>query len=106
MKEKNKSGKPETQKKLEEQTLSQELRTVSRYLGELKFQKRLLGVDEADVWRKMEKVCELYEYAIEAERARADKAQKQLDALYARAREMKAARKTAGEAATREARHD
>lgn len=82
------------QEKLEQQTLSQELQVISRYLGKLRFRKRLFGVDEEDVWRKMEKLCELYEYALEAERARADKAQQKLDSIYARARAMQASRKT------------
>jgi len=81
------------QEKLENQTMSQDLRMISRYLGSLKFRKRLFGVDEADVWRKMEKLCELYEYALEAERTRADKAQQKLDSIYARARALQTAQK-------------
>lgn len=45
-------------------------RTVSRYLSKLKFSYRLGGVDEADVWRKIEKLCELYEDALADERER------------------------------------
>ena len=66
---------------------------VSKFLGGMKFRKRLFGVDEADVLRKMEKLCELYEYALEAERVRADAAQQKLDRIYARARAIQATRK-------------
>ncbi len=45
-------------------------RTVSRYLSKLRFSYRLGGVDEADVWRKIEKLCELYEDALADERER------------------------------------
>lgn len=47
-------------------------RSVSTYLKGIKFKKKLMGVDEADVWRKIEKICELYEAALEDERARAE----------------------------------
>ena len=89
--------KTKTQINLENQTMSQDLRTISKYLGELKFRKSLVGVDEADVWRKIEKLCELYEYALEAERTRADKAQQKLDSIYARARTLQATRNTGSE---------
>lgn len=81
---------PET---TEKQPMAQNHWAVSKFLGGLKFRKRLFGVDEADVWRKMEKLCELYEYALEAERVRADTAQQKLDQIYAKARAIQAARK-------------
>lgn len=80
----------ETQAQLVGQTMSAQHRAVSNYLSKLRFSKSVLGADEADVWRKMEKLCELYEDALDAERARADQAQKKLNAIYARARELKA----------------
>lgn len=83
----------EAQKKkvhLVEKTMTAQHWAVSQYLSKLKFSKGVLGADEADVWRKMEKLCELYEDALAAERARADDAQRKLDAIYARARELKA----------------
>lgn len=41
---------------------------ISRYLSALKFRPRLWGVDEAEVWRAMERLCQLYEDALTAER--------------------------------------
>lgn len=87
MKNNTKKRKPDIQNQLADQIMSQEMISVSKYLKKLKFQKRLLGADEADVWRKIEKLCEMYEYAIEVERSRADKAQKQLEVLRGRLRE-------------------
>lgn len=92
----------QTQAQLVGETLSNQHRAVSNYLSKLKFSKRAFGVDEADVWRKMEKLCELYEDAIDAERARADEAQRKLDAIYARARELKAARKPVADTLSQE----
>ena len=89
---------PET---MEKQPMSQNHWAVSKFLGGLKFRKRLFGVDEADVWRKMEKLCELYEYALEAERVRADAAQQKLDQIYAKARAIQATRKAEPEDPTR-----
>lgn len=43
-------------------------RAVSRYLSKVSFSYRFNGVDEADVWRKIEKLCELYEDALADER--------------------------------------
>lgn len=63
------------------ETLEDSYGAVSRYLAKVKFAPKLLGVDPVDVWRKIEKLCELYECAIEDARARAD-------ALEARLREL------------------
>lgn len=49
-------------------TMTASHRAVSRYLSKMKFSFRLGGVDEADVWRKIEKLCELYEDALADER--------------------------------------
>lgn len=62
--------------------MPEELQTISAYLADMQFKKRFLGVDEADVWRKIEKLCEYYEHALNYERARAEKAQSQLSSLY------------------------
>ena len=72
--------------KLAEQAMSQELIAVSKYLGEMKFSPSVVGVDEADVWRKMEKLCELYEIALDAERAKTKKAETQLRTIIERLR--------------------
>lgn len=53
---------------LTEQTREQGRFAVSRYLGQVKFAPRLFGVDEADVWRKIQHLCDLYEDALEGER--------------------------------------
>ena len=74
------------QTQLAEQAMSQELITVSNYLKEMKFSPKMLGVDEADVWRKMEKLCELYEIALDAERAKTKKAETQLRTIIERLR--------------------
>lgn len=47
---------------------------ISRYLFALKFRPRLWGVDEAEVWRAMERLCQLYEDVLTAERERQRKA--------------------------------
>ncbi|MDO5123134.1 MAG: hypothetical protein Q4D44_00525 [Eubacteriales bacterium] len=47
--------------------------TVTGYLKKLRFKRRVFGgVDEADVWRKIEKLNGLYEDALRAERLRYD----------------------------------
>lgn len=50
-----------------------ELYAISKYLKELKFSPRVMGVDEADVWKKIEKLCELYDDALAAERGKNEK---------------------------------
>lgn len=52
---------------------------VARYLSQLKFRRATFGgVDEADVWKKIEKLCELYEEAIYTERAERKKLEQAL----------------------------
>lgn len=63
--------------------MPEEMQTISAYLADMQFKKRLWGVDEADVWRKIEKLCEYYEHALNYERARAERAQAQMTCLYA-----------------------
>ena len=58
----------ETQQNLSQQAYDEKLYAISQYLAKVKFAPRMMGVDEADVWRKLEKLCELYEDALVAER--------------------------------------
>ena len=58
----------ETQQTLSQQAQDEKLYAISQYLAKVKFSPRFSGVDEADVWRKLEKLCELYEDALTAER--------------------------------------
>lgn len=65
--------------------------SVSRYLSELKFKRTPLGgVDEADVWKKLEKLCELYEESIHTERTERKKLEHAMAVLRARAKAKKA----------------
>ena len=65
-----------------EKTREDELYVISDYLKKLRFQTTLVGgVDEVDVWKKIEKLCELYADALTQERGRCEKLQRQLDAL-------------------------
>ena len=68
-----------------EKTRDDELYAVSEYLRKLRFRATLVGgVDEADVWRKIEKLCELYADTLTIERGRREALQRQLDALTAK----------------------
>lgn len=69
------SPKPRVAKKAAEQ----DLWVISEYLKELKFAPRVMGVDEADVWKKIEKLCELYEMELATERAKNKKLLAQLN---------------------------
>lgn len=53
------------------QALSDRHFAVAKYLKDLKFKRRLGGVDEADVWKKIERLCQLYEDALEEARGQA-----------------------------------
>lgn len=55
-----------------QRTKSESHWAVSKYLQEVKFSPRLMGVDEADVWRKIEKLCELYENMLTEARGAAE----------------------------------
>lgn len=46
---------------------------IAKYLKKLRFKSRLFGVDQADVWKKIEELNTLYETALLAERARYDR---------------------------------
>lgn len=63
---------------LYERAHTKEYYAVAKWLSEVKFQPAVFGVDQADVWRKIEKLCELYEAALDAERARNAKLERKL----------------------------
>ena len=67
-----------------ENAQSRDLFVISNYLKNLKFSPRVMGVDEADVWKKIEKLCELYEDALMQERGRNEKLTRQLRAYAAK----------------------
>ena len=52
---------------LYERAHTKEYYAVAKWLSEVSFAPAVLGVDQVDVWRKIEKLCELYEAAIYAE---------------------------------------
>lgn len=45
---------------------------ITEYLEQLKFKRRLFGVDEADVWKKIQELNHRYEEALRWERKRYD----------------------------------
>lgn len=60
--------------------------SVARYLSGVKFKRAAFGgVDEADVWKKIEKLCELYEESIYTERSERRKLEQALAMIRARA---------------------
>ena len=79
------------QSRISQQAQAQDQWVISEYLQTLRFTPRLLGVDEADVWKKIEKLCQLYENALTAERGRSAKLARQLKACMARLEETKKA---------------
>ena len=68
------------QTQVAETAQSKDLYVISNYLKNLKFSPRVMGVDEADVWKKIEKLCELYEDALTQERGKNEKLTRQLRA--------------------------
>lgn len=60
------------QAELTQQAKNRELWPIARFLTDMRLRHRLLGVDEADVWRKLQRLCELYEDALEGYRARTE----------------------------------
>ena len=52
----------------EENSWQQENRIV-KYLQQLKFKKKLFGVDEADVWKKIQELNHMYEESLKATRS-------------------------------------
>lgn len=71
-------------KSMEEQALSREQLLIAKFLKGVSFRPRLWGVDEADVWKAMEKLTALYEDALTVERSKRELAQRQLEALKSR----------------------
>ena len=64
---------PETEKSAEFQSLNHEQEKLHRWLQTVKFRKVLFGgIDETQMWKKLEELDRLYEAAISAERARYD----------------------------------
>ena len=68
---------------LYERAHTKEYYAVAKWLSEVKFQSTVFGADQADVWRKLEKLCELYEAALDAERARNAKLERKLRSVTA-----------------------
>lgn len=53
--------------------LNHEQQKIAEWLRKVKFRKKLVGgVNEEDVWQKIEQLNEMYEAALSAERARYD----------------------------------
>ena len=53
--------------------LNHEQASIQKWLKQVRFKKKMFGgVDEADVWKKIAELNELYEAALSAERARYD----------------------------------
>ena len=68
---------------LYERAHTKEYYAVAKWLSEVTFAPAVLGADQADVWRKIEKLCELYEDALNAERARNAKLERKLRSAMA-----------------------
>ena len=61
---------------------SKEHLKIIKWLKEVKFQKKLFGgVSEQDVWKKLEKLNEMYDAALTAERIRYDTLLEQLQTM-------------------------
>ena len=62
-----------TEETTETQALNHEQEKLVRWFQTVKFRKKLIGgVDEAQLWKKLEELNQLYEAAISAERVRYD----------------------------------
>jgi len=81
------------QAQVAEAAQNNELYAISDYLKKLKFSTAIMGVDEADVWKKIEKLCELYETALFEEQSRNEKLTRQLKACAAKLRQLMPAEK-------------
>ena len=58
---------------LEAETLNREQLQIMNWIKEVRFRRQLFGgVNEQDVWKKIEKLNEMYEAALKAERIRYD----------------------------------
>ena len=79
----------ETQQNLSQQAYDEKLYAISQYLAKVKFAPRFSGVDEADVSRKLEKLCELYEDALTAERMKSAQLEQDYSTLQKKYTDMK-----------------
>lgn len=79
----------ETQQNLSQQAYDEKLYAISQYLAKVKFASRMMGVDEADVWRKLEKLCELYEDALTAERMKSAQLEREFSTLQGKYNDLK-----------------
>ena len=69
MKMKQGSGKPQ----IGGQTLNHEQEKIKDWIEQVRFRHKLFGgVDEADLWKKIAELNEMYQKALSAERARYD----------------------------------
>ena len=90
-----KSMNPKTVKaQIAQKQSENDLWVISSYLKDVKFAPRILGVDEADVWKKIEKLCELYENELATERAKNKKLTKQLNTCAIQLKKLLPAKKT------------
>lgn len=87
-----------TRQQVAEQAQEKDLWAISQYLQSLTFTPRVLGVDEADVWKKLEKLCQMYEQALATERGKNAKLARQLKLCAAKLESYTAARKKTEEA--------
>lgn len=76
--------KEKKQAELAQQARNRELWPVARFLKELRLKHRLFGVDEADVWQNIQRLCQLYEDALEAHRAKTEVLEQKFLAMEAR----------------------
>ena len=81
------------QTQVAENAQNKQLYAISDYLKKLKFSPRVMGVDEADVWKKIEKLCELYDNALAEERGRNEKLTRQLKASLIKLKQLAPAEK-------------
>ena len=71
--------KPES---VSQEPLNLEQAKIAKFLKKLRFRRKFLGVDEADVWKQIETLNTLYDQALRAERLRYDLL---LEEMYGRA---------------------
>ena len=74
----------EAQNKLVQLALSREEFAVSKCIATLHFRRRILGVDEEEVWRGIERLICLYEDALASERGKRELAERKLEAIQSR----------------------
>ncbi len=62
----------DSRKNIKKELENQPENRITEFLKKVKFKKRLFGVDEADVWKKIQELNHLYEEALVWERKRYD----------------------------------